>query len=141
MSGRDPGWDALFDPEGEIEDQLGGTRRPGRLSSASLDGYLQLTGVSGAIQVTLDGVVLQQQVPGDVQYYAALTASIGSSARQIDRMLSFDGYEYAVARMAADTHSTLIFRQGDTFIGLLLSGEIAPTHIVARLSDLHSGKS
>lgn len=141
MSGRDPGWDALFDPEGEIEDQLGGGRVPGGLASKSLDGYLQLGGVSGAIQVTLDGVVLQQQVPGDVQYYAALTASIGSSARQIDRMLNFNGYEYAVARMATDTHSTLIFRQGDTFIGLLLSGEIAPTHIITRLRDLHSGRS
>lgn len=138
MSNQDTGWDALFDPEDDLDQPQARVNRSGRASGAGLAAYLQLPGVSGAIQVTLDGVVLQEQVPGEVQYYAALTASIGSSARQIDGILSLDGYEYAVARLGADTHSTLIFRQGDTFMGLLLSGEIAPTHIITRLRDLYS---
>ena len=138
MSNQDTGWDALFNPDDELEDTLAGVDRSGRASGAGLTAYLQLPGVSGAIQVTLDGVVLHEQVPGEVQYYAALTASIGSSARQIDGMLSLEGYEYAVARLGEDTHSTLIFRQGDAFVGLLLSGEIAPSHIITRLRDLYS---
>jgi hypothetical protein len=85
--------------------------------------------------------VLHQDVPGEVQYYAALSALIGSAARQVDRTLGLEGFEYAVVRLAADTHSTMIIRVDDTFVGLLLSGEIAPTHIVTRLRDMRSGRA
>jgi predicted regulator of Ras-like GTPase activity (Roadblock/LC7/MglB family) len=139
MADKKSGWDALFDPEDDLEAGIGGRSHLAGASSAQLEKYLQLPGVRGAIQVTLDGVVLNQDVPGDVQYYSALTASIGSTARQVDRMLTMGGFEYAVVRMTADTHSTMIFRAGDTFVGLLLSGEIAPTHIITRLRDLGSG--
>jgi predicted regulator of Ras-like GTPase activity (Roadblock/LC7/MglB family) len=139
MTDHDSGWDALFNPEEDFDSILGDQTSSGMSQTRDLTGYLQIPGVGGAIRVTLDGVVLQQNVPGEVEYYAALTATIGSTARQVDRLLTLGGYEYAVVRMAADTHPTMIFRQGETFIGLLLSGEIAPSHIVARLRDQRSG--
>lgn len=135
MTGKHSGWDELFNPEEELEPRIADGARSAGSSRPSLETYLQLPGVRGAIQVTLDGVVLHQDVPGDIQYHAALTASIGSTARQVDRMLAMGGFEYAVVRMAADTYSTMIFRDGETFVGLRLSGEIAPTHIIARLRD------
>jgi predicted regulator of Ras-like GTPase activity (Roadblock/LC7/MglB family) len=139
MTDNSSGWDALFDSEDGLETGIGGRSHPADASSARLEEYLQLPGVTGAIQVTLDGVVLNHDISGEVQYNSALTASIGSTARQVDRMLSMGGFEYAVVKMAADTHSTMIFREGDTFVGLHLSGAIAPTHIISRLRDPGSG--
>jgi predicted regulator of Ras-like GTPase activity (Roadblock/LC7/MglB family) len=141
VSDQDFGWDALFNSDDKLEPVLGGKPPAGTPALGALARYLQLPGVNGAIQVTLDGVVRHQDVPGEVEYYAALTASIGSTARQVNQLLTLNGYEYAVVRMAADTHQTMVFREGDTFIGLLLSGEIAPTHIVARLRSSRSGGS
>ncbi len=139
MADSPSGWNELFNPEDEFEDGLPRSPHTRGAQDEKLERYLELQGVRGAIQVTLDGVVLQQHVPGDVQYYAALTAAIGSTARQVDRMMALQGLEYAVVRMSADTHSTMIFREQDTFIGLLLSGEIAPTHIITRLRGMNSG--
>lgn len=140
MSEGDSGWKDLFNPEDDFDSrQVTGPYGTG--SVAGIEKYMELPGVRGVIQVTLDGVVLHHQVPGDVEYYAALTASIGSTARKVDNLLSFGGYEYAVVRMATDSHSTMVFNDGNTFVGLLLSGEIAPTHIVTRLQDLGLGRS
>ncbi len=141
MADNQSGWDALFNPDDELESEVGGRSRSPGAAGASLEKYMQLPGVRGAIQVTLDGVVLNQFVPGDVQYYASLTASIGSTARQVDGMLEMDGFEYAVVRTSDDIHSIMIFLEKDSFVGLLLSGEIAPTHIIARLRDPGSGRS
>jgi predicted regulator of Ras-like GTPase activity (Roadblock/LC7/MglB family) len=140
MTDKDSGWDALFKPEEDFDSNREPGTLPGTTSITRLENYLQLPGVRGLIQVTLDGVVLHQNVPGDIQYYSALCASVGSAARQADRILGLDGFEYAVVRLSSDAHSTLIFREGETFIGLLLSGEIAPTHIVTRLRDLRAGR-
>jgi predicted regulator of Ras-like GTPase activity (Roadblock/LC7/MglB family) len=140
MSEDDSGWEELLNPEDDFDSRQ--TTGPyGKGLVAGIEKYLEFPGVRGAIQVTLDGVVLHHQVPGDVDYYAALTASIGSTARKIDNLLSLGGYEYAVVRLATDSHSTMVFHDGNTFVGLLLSGEIAPTHIVTRLKDLGSGRS
>jgi predicted regulator of Ras-like GTPase activity (Roadblock/LC7/MglB family) len=141
MTDKDSGWDALFNSEEDLDANLEPGALPGQTSINKLEVYLQLPGVRGVIQVTLDGVVLHQNVPGDIQYYSALCASVGSAARQVDRILALDGFEYAVVRLGSDAHSTLIFREGETFTGLLLSGEIAPTHIVTRLRDLRAGRS
>ncbi|MGD8632361.1 MAG: roadblock/LC7 domain-containing protein [Anaerolineales bacterium] len=138
MTEDESGWEALFNPDDDFDSQPTRGAYSGKGPGASLGKYLDLPGVRGAIRVTLDGVVLHHQVPGDVEYYAALTASIGSTARRVDRLLSLGGYEYAVVRMASDSHSTMIILDGDTFVGLLLSGEIAPTHIVTRLQNLGS---
>lgn len=139
MSDNDSGWEALFNPEDDL-DSLRVERTGSAVPSAGkLKVYRDLPGVSGAIQVTLDGVIINQDLPGEPEYYAALAATIGSTGRLIDSTLSLGGYEYAVVRLEEDLQHTMIFRSGDTFIGLLLSGEIAPTHIVARLRDLGRG--
>lgn len=139
MPGKDSGWDALFESDDEIDSILQQDPRSGAQSPTGLARFRNLPGVRGAVQVTLDGVVLHHDAPGEIEYYAALAASIGSTARQIDSMLTLNGYDYAVVRLTSDIHPTLIFREQDSFIALLLSGEIAPSHIVTRLRDLRSG--
>ncbi|MGD8553377.1 MAG: roadblock/LC7 domain-containing protein [Anaerolineales bacterium] len=139
MTDKDSGWEALFNPEDDFDSKVEAGALRGQPQSANVERYLQLPGVRGVIQVSLDGVVLHHNLPGDIQYYTALSATVGSAARQVERILGSGGYEYAVIRLTSDAYSTMVFREGKTFIGLLLSGEIAPTHIVTRLRDLNSG--
>ncbi|MFN2275538.1 MAG: roadblock/LC7 domain-containing protein [Anaerolineales bacterium] len=123
-------WDALFG----VENRPQGAARP-QAPGDQLAKYLQLPGVRGVVRLALDGVVLGQAGEIDGEQHGALSAFIGTSGGQLGQTLRMGALQYALFSLTGESKPFLVLRYREGYLGLLLEGEMSPTHVVARLQQ------
>lgn len=123
-------WDALF--TGDEESRAVPTGDSGA-ATTTVQEFCGVPGVKGAVQVTLDGVLQAQKVDGSPEQAAAITAYLGASARQVGAVMGYKNFDHAYLNYGEGGDPILVFRQGSSFLGLLLDGEIAANHILSRI--------
>jgi predicted regulator of Ras-like GTPase activity (Roadblock/LC7/MglB family) len=125
-------WDALF--AGDEDTRV--VREEGSATgSLGIQDYCDVPGVKGAVQVALNGVLQAHSLPGSPEQTAAITAYLGVSARQVGAAMSYRTFDHAILNFANDDDPVLVFRQGSSFVGLLLDEEIAASHILTRVRE------
>ena len=129
-------WDALF--AGDEDTRIVSTEDT-TSGSLSIDDYCNVPGVKGAVQVAMDGVLQAHSLPGAPEQAAAITAYLGASARQAGAAMAYHAFDHAILNLGEGDDPVLVFRQGSSFIGLLLDEEIAASHILTRVRERSGG--
>jgi hypothetical protein len=125
-------WDALF--SGDEDTRV--VRAAGSASgSLKVQDYCDVPGVKGAVQVALNGVLQAHSLAGSPEQTAAITAYLGVSARQVGAAMNYRSFDHVILNFANDDDPVLVFRQGSSFVGLLLDEEIAASHILTRIRE------
>lgn len=129
-------WDALFAGDEDTK-----VVRPEGAAAARLtvQEYCDVPGVNGAVQVGIDGVLQFHSVTGSPEQAAAITAYLGASARQVGAAMAYQTFDHAILHFEQGDEPVLVFRQGPSFIGLLLDREIAASHILSRVRERSGG--
>jgi predicted regulator of Ras-like GTPase activity (Roadblock/LC7/MglB family) len=129
-------WDALF--AGDEETRI--VRPEGSVpGSLSIEDYCDVPGVKGAVQVAMDGVLQAHSLQGSPEQAAAITAYLSASARQAGAAMAYHSFDHATLNFEQAGDPVLVFRQGGSFIGLLLDEEIAASHILSRVRERSGG--
>jgi predicted regulator of Ras-like GTPase activity (Roadblock/LC7/MglB family) len=125
-------WDALF--SGDEDSRVVRAGSSGIIST-SVDELRKLPGVNGAVQVGLDGVLQAHAVEGSPEQVAAITASLSTSTRQVGAVMGYKDFDHAMLTFVEGGDPVVIFRHGASFVGLLLDGDIAASHILTRIRE------
>jgi predicted regulator of Ras-like GTPase activity (Roadblock/LC7/MglB family) len=129
-------WDALF--AGDEDTRLMRADRSGAVQ-LNVQALHEVPGVKGVVQVALDGVLQAYSMAGSPEQAAALTAYLGASARQVGATMGYKDFDHAILNFREGGDPVLVFRQGASFIGLLLDGELAASHILSRIQGRTGG--
>jgi predicted regulator of Ras-like GTPase activity (Roadblock/LC7/MglB family) len=129
-------WDALF--AGDEDTRVVRADRSGAVE-LNVKALHEVPGVKGVVQVALDGVLQAHSMAGSPEQATAITAYLGASARQAGAVMGYKDFDHAIINFQEGGDPVLVFRQGASFIGLLLDGELAPTHILSRIQGRSGG--
>jgi predicted regulator of Ras-like GTPase activity (Roadblock/LC7/MglB family) len=129
-------WDALFSGD---EDARVVRAEGSESGTLNVQEYCDVPGVKGAVQVALNGVLQAHSLAGSPEQTAAITAYLGTSARQVGAAMSYRTFDHVILNFANDDDPVLVFRQGSSFVGLLLDEEIAASHILTRIRERSGG--
>jgi predicted regulator of Ras-like GTPase activity (Roadblock/LC7/MglB family) len=129
-------WDALFSGDEDTRVARAEGTAPGMVG---VQEYCEVPGVKGAVQVALDGVLQAHSIAGSPEQTAAITAYLGASARQVGATMSYRNFDHAILNFGDSGDPVLVFRQGSSFVGLLLDEEIAASHILSRIRERTRG--
>jgi predicted regulator of Ras-like GTPase activity (Roadblock/LC7/MglB family) len=129
-------WDALF--AGDEDTRV--VRAAGTASETfSVEEFCEVPGVKGAIRVALDGALQAHSLAESPEQAAAITTYLGASARQVGATMGYRNFDHAVLNFDSGGDPVLVFRQGSSFVGLLLEEDIAPSHIISRIRERSGG--
>jgi predicted regulator of Ras-like GTPase activity (Roadblock/LC7/MglB family) len=125
-------WDALFE-----SDEVARFARPGSPGSAStsLQELREVPGVRGVVQVALDGVLQAHALDGSPEQAASMTAYLGAAARQVGALMAFNQFDHAMLNYLKGGNPVVVVRRGSSFLGFLLDGDIAASHILTRIRE------
>jgi len=93
-----------------------------------------IPGVTGAVIVTTDGVVMAHQLPGDVDRHAATAALIGAMATQVGQTLGLGSLSNAVVTMS--NASMLVAERPDCYVGLVLDQAATPAAVMLQMGRI-----
>jgi predicted regulator of Ras-like GTPase activity (Roadblock/LC7/MglB family) len=99
----------------------------------------RLEGVSGAVIVAEDGVVVAQSTEGDAEKEGAVAAFIGAAAVQAGASMGLGAFQRAAVGISSG--SLLVLNRGDLFVGLLLKEAASPALVAGRAEAILSAGS
>lgn len=129
-------WDALFAGDEDTRVVRAGDSPPEALN---VQQYCDVPGVKGAVLVAMDGALQAHALSGSPEQAAAITTYLGASARQVGATMNYHSFDHAILNTLGGGDPILVFRQGGSFVGLLLDEEIAASHILTRIRERSGG--
>jgi predicted regulator of Ras-like GTPase activity (Roadblock/LC7/MglB family) len=129
-------WDALFagDEDTRIMRGEGAETTP-----ITMQELRAVPGVKAALQVAHDGILQAHAIEGSPEQAAAITAYLSATARQVGAALSYHNLDHASMDVGESGDPILVIRHGSSYLGLLLDGEIAVSHILTRVRERLGG--
>jgi predicted regulator of Ras-like GTPase activity (Roadblock/LC7/MglB family) len=130
-------WDALFAGDEDTRVMRG---EGAGVTPVTMQELREVPGVKAALQVAHDGILQAHAVEGSPEQVAAITAYLSATARQVGAAMGFQSFDHASLNIGDSGDPILVIRHGSSYLGLLLDGEIAASHILSRIHERLGGK-
>ncbi len=95
-----------------------------------------INGVSGAVVVARDGIVLASELDGDPDKEGAVAVFVGSAASQIGQALDLGPFLSGVVEIGSERTRMVVLEQPDFYLGLLLDERASPALALQRAEGL-----